>query len=836
MRNFILIALAVFISFTSLAQVGSITSDTTVCVGGSVTLSCTPGGGTWSSSDPSVATIGSASGTVTGVADGVVTISYDAGASGIATLSFTVNPVPGSIVCPISGCNVCEGATITLTDPTSGGMWTSSDPGVATVGSVSGDVTGVATGTISVTYTLPTGCYVTGSVIVNPAPAPIGGTGVICMGGTLTLTDATPGGAWSSSGAVASVSSTGDITTVSDGTETITYSIPSGCSATTDVTVDPLPGPISGPSLMCVSSCVSLSDAVPGGTWSSSDPGVATVGASSGTLCAVAPGVVDVTYTMSGGCFALISITVNPSPSPISGISEICVGATTTLSCSTPGGTWSSGGASATVGATTGIVTGTGPGVETISYALPTGCSSSYYVTVDVTPAPVSGGMGVCLGSSLTLSSSPSGGDWTSANPAVAAVGLSSGIVSGMTLGVTTITYTLPTGCFATGAMSINPVPGTISGAGIICVGSTTTMTVSPGGGTWSSADTTIAAVAAGTGVVTGIATGGTTITYTLPGGCYSTATISINPIPATITGGTSVCIGSTSTLSTTTPGGTWSSSSTAIATIGTTGLLTGISAGTATVTYLLPTGCYRTVTVNVVSSPAPITGPGTVCVFGTMTLADATPGGTWISSNPALAPIGSSSGLVTGVSVGTLTISYSLGGGCFTTTTIGVDPLPAPITGPANVCIGFTIVKADASTGGTWSSSGTYASVDPSTGVVTGVAAGSETITYTLPTGCLTSASVSVNPLPCLTLDVPAVTSYEVEMFPNPAYDELTIKTDAGAYDQVTITNSVGQVLVSTQIKYTQTVINVSQLPPALYHVTLKGEHGTVVRKFVKQ
>lgn len=54
-----------------------------------------------------------------------------------------------------------------------------------------------------------------------------------------------------------------------------------------------------------------------------------------------------------------------------------------------------------------------------------------------------------------------------------------------------------------------------------------------------------------------------------------------------------------------------------------------------------------------------PITGRDTACMEHTITLTDATPGGTWTSSNPAVATV-SSTGVVTGLATGTATISYT--------------------------------------------------------------------------------------------------------------------------------------------------------------------------------
>jgi uncharacterized protein YjdB len=75
---------------------------------------------------------------------------------------------------------------------------------------------------------------------------------------------------------------------------------------------------------------------------------------------------------------------------------------------------------------------------------------------------------------------------------------------------------------------------------------------------------------------------------------------IAIDPLPASISGLNSVCIGSLTALSNATSGGAWSSSNTAIATVSGAGVATGVSAGSATITYTLPTGCYTTMAVYV--------------------------------------------------------------------------------------------------------------------------------------------------------------------------------------------------------------------------------------------
>src|SRR5205085_1704127 len=111
-----------------------------------------------------------------------------------------------------------------------------------------------------------------------------------------------------------------------------------------------------------------------------------------------------------------------------------------------------------------------------------------------------------------------------------------------------------------------------------------------------------------------------------------------------------SVCIGLTTSLSdATTPGLSWVSSNTSVATVNSgTGVVTGVAAGTSTITYNLGTGCYVTAVVTVGPLPAAIGGTLKACVGATTTATDADAGGTWTSSNAAIAAVDPSTGVIT--------------------------------------------------------------------------------------------------------------------------------------------------------------------------------------------
>ncbi len=80
-----------------------------------------------------------------------------------------------------------------------------------------------------------------------------------------------------------------------------------------------------------------------------------------------------------------------------------------------------------------------------------------------------------------------------------------------------------------------------------------------------------------------------------------------------------------------------------------------------------------------------------------------------------------------------------------------------------------------------------------------------------------------------------PATNYTTVELFPNPVKDELIIKTEPDAWQSFVITNQVGQVLIQQPITGSHTMVATNSLPPGIYFITIKGNNGTVVKKFVK-
>lgn len=148
---------------------------------------------------------------------------------------------------------------------TTGGTYTS-DPGLS-INAATGQINVAASslGLHVVTYTVAqnnTTCTAAGSSSFNftidnaAAIAPITGGTSLCMGDTLQLANATPGGTWSSSDdTIATVDANGLVTGLVSNFVDITYTLTNGCGNSTSVTlaVYSVPQPVLEDKFLCVS-------------------------------------------------------------------------------------------------------------------------------------------------------------------------------------------------------------------------------------------------------------------------------------------------------------------------------------------------------------------------------------------------------------------------------------------------------------------------------------------------------------------------------------------------------------------------------------------------------
>ncbi len=465
-------------TFSLPPDAGTITGPSSVCAGTSITLSDVAAG-VWSSGNTN-ATV-SAGGVVTGVTAGTAVISYTATtlcASQSTSASVTVNPQP--VAGSVSGLSaVCVGSSIPLSDGAIGGVWSSSNTFIAIVDG-SGNVTGASAGPVTINYSVTNICNTAVApyaVTVNPLPvvAAITGSSNVCVTGTVILSDATPGGLWSSSNTnISIVSGAGlAVTGISPGTSVISYTVTNGFGcATTVMTTEnsnalPVVAAITGASFGCVGLTNILSDATSGGVWSSSDLSLATIDPSSGQLSAIAPGAFTVSYTVTNiaACSTTVTfadtIKVIPVPTFTTGVLTICAGQTTMLSNATAGGIWSSTNGLATV-SNTGVVTAISGGTDYIIYDVSNSCATvldSSLLTINALPSIniiTTANNTICAGNTTTLNDATTGGVWNTSNSSVAIVS-NTGVVTGLTAGSAGISYTVTNiaGCSITTIIGI---------------------------------------------------------------------------------------------------------------------------------------------------------------------------------------------------------------------------------------------------------------------------------------------------------------------------------------------------------------------------------------------
>lgn len=319
--------------------------------------------------------------------------------------------------------------------------------------------------------------------------------------------------------------------------------------------------------------------------------------------------------------------------------------------------------------------------------------------------------------------------------------------------------------------VTINPVPSNtiVTGGGSYPGSATLTASGGTGGtiyfqGTTSNGTST--AVPATSKTVT--ATGTYYFRSRSSAGCWgeqgsAAVTITEGSGIGSVTGKTPLCIGESATYTANNvvlDGGTgaWSSSNPAIATVSSTGVVKGISAGVCNIIYTITGGIGGTVseqkqvTVSPNADIGSLSGPVSLCTGAagnytaiSLNLSGGT--GSWSSSNSDIITI-SSSGAATAVSAGQANITYTLTGGCGGTInkslaiSVSSGKAITSVTGPGSICedaIVPFVANGVVSAGGAavWSSSNVaIASVSPA-GSVTGLSAGTCQIIYTISGGC---------------------------------------------------------------------------------------------------
>ena len=648
---------------------------------------------TWSSSDTNVATV--QNGEVTGVGVGSADIIATSAADSTIKVTCKVAVIVrvNNITLNKDTLGLIVGDTEKLTaevnpaDASNPKVIWASDSDAASVDQ-NGNVTALKAGAARITVTALDGSGTSDTCTVTVTTIAV--TGVALNKADLTLpvngseailATVSPGNAtnkdviWSSSDTNVATVSNGVVTAVAEGSATITVSTVDGDkTATCGVTVIAVTVPVAGVTI--------------------NEPATRSV-------------------TVGG------SITLTPAVSPANATIKAV--------------TWASDGAAASVDSS-GKVTGLAVGSATITVTTVDGNNMAQCVitvtplsvnTVSITPA-----ITLALGGNTVLVPTidpPNASDktvgWGSDNNAVATVDPSGKVTAG-TVGSATITVTTHDGnktaqCFVTvveATVRVTAVTPVAPTARTLNVGDTPLslgFSIVPSDATiqavtWSSDNTAVAVVDSG-GKVTAIGAGSADITAkTVDGGFEARYTITVpkvivktlDLVNTSVTlpiGGTQKLIPILTPANATDQSVTWTSDNTAVVTVDSDGNITAKAAGTAVITGTTKDGSNKTAAcaVTVPEVPVSVTGvtlsPTALTVTAgetsnsleaTVVPSDATNKGiTWDSANPAIASVGST-GKVTAVSAGTVTITVTTAdGGKTATCTVTVNAANVAVT-----------------------------------------------------------------------------------------------------------------------------------------------------------
>ncbi len=673
--------------------------------------------------------------------------------------SVTLNPIPSATTVSGGG-TFCGSTTITASGGGGGTIYFqgTTSGGTSTATPSSSEVI-TTSGTYYFRSRSAAGCWgAEGSVtvVINPLPGTVtvSGAGAFCGSTTITASGGAGGTIYfqgtTSGGTSTATPSTSEVITTS-GTYYFRAQTPLGCWGTQGsaaVTINAIPSAttVSGAGAFCGSTTITASGGGGGTIYfqGTTSGGTSTATASSSEVITTS-GTYYFRSRSAAGCWGAegsVTVVINPLPgtTTVSGAGTFCGSTTITASGGAGGAIYfqgtTSGGTSTATPSASEVITTSGTYYFRARTAL--GCwgtEGSATVTINAVPAAttVSGSGTFCGSTTITASG---GGGGTIYFQGTTSGGTSTATVSSSEVITASGTYYFRSrsaaGCWgAEGSVTVvvNPLPGavTVTGSGTYCTPNATLNASGGSGGTIYFQGTTSGGTSTATSSSSEVVS--STGTYYFRAqtalGCWGTegsAAVTFNALPtvASITpSATNLCVGNSLTFTAGSVTGTgsltsynWSGPSAySTTTSGNTATISSVSttnSGVYTLTVTYPgIGCTSNgvttspaVTVN--ANPAAIGGEATFCEASTTTFTNATSGGTWSSSNTAVATIGSSSGVATGVAAGTSVITYTIGGLCYSTKTITINGLPTVTSTNDEICVGGTAtVTATPSAGG---------------------------------------------------------------------------------------------------------------------------------------
>ncbi len=399
-------------------------TDRGTCPGGSVTLTASASAGTspysfnWSNNLGSgISKTVSPNITTTYM----VTVTDANGCTDTDDVTVTIFPAPNVTIVKVdTKCGLNNGSATA-----SGNGGTAPYSYLWNNGATSSSISGLASGSYSVTLTDANGCKAFNTISVNSSSSPVANAGPdqqICNGESVSFSASANGGTspyifdW---GPVLGSGPSKTITPSTSTTYVVTVSDANGCTATDNIFILVHPKPMVSISKMDAKCGQNNGAATANGNGGTAPyTYIWNVGATSQSLSGLSVGTYSVTLTDAKGCKAFASVTINSSNGPIANAGpdqSICAGGTVLLSANATGGSapysynWSNN-----LG--TGQTKSINPSMSsnyTVTVTDLNGCTAVDEVYIKVNPTPgLTLGLDryICAGTSTTLTATASGG------------------------------------------------------------------------------------------------------------------------------------------------------------------------------------------------------------------------------------------------------------------------------------------------------------------------------------------------------------------------------------------------------------------------------------------
>jgi len=801
----------------------------TAAVAGSANLSCNGGNNGSASatvsggaapfnfawSNGTTGTTGSAGFTssIAGLAAGTYTMSVTDVNGCLSTVNITLT-APAALNSSITsqtnaGCGTGNGqATINVTGGTAGYTYNWSN------GSTTNAISSVTAGIYTLTVTDSKGCTgttsvnITGSPAVTATSANVSSTCGISNGHA----SASPGGGtpgftyfWSPGGATSQT-----VTSLSPGTYSVTITDTKGCTITTTTTIGNLPGPVVSVSAFSNVNCFGQSTGSVSTTEVSGSPGFSYTWAPAGGAGATASGLAAGTYTVTikdaNNCTSTAAQVVT-QPAALTAattpVSSTCItnnnGQASVLA---GGGTagyaylWSTGGTNTSI---SGVASGTYSVTVTDTKA----CTVLATAVINNTPGPVLSANAVANVSCNRLATGSANASVTGGTAAFNYVWFPGGITGANAGSLAANTYTVSVtdanGCTSTSTVAITQPPSlipTASSVSATCGSPDGSVAVSTTGGTpayqysWSNGATSQ--------TVTALAANSYTVTVTDSKGCTNSTVKTINnasgPVVSALPATNLTCNGDNNGSASVTVSGVappfnfaWSNGTTgSTGSTGFTSSISGLTAGTYTLSVTDINGCVVSDNVTLTAPPAlssSVSSQTNAACGGsngqaTVNVSGGTSGYFYTWSN------GSTTNGISGVTANTYSLTITDSKGCPYNTTVIITGSPSVTSASSNVSstCGSSNGQASVSPGGGspgfsyfWSPGGATAQT------VAGLAASSYTVTVTDTKGCTSTTVTNVGNIAGPTLSISAFSNLSCNLQPTGSVSTSEVNGTSG-------------------------------------------------------